>query len=299
VQDYTRPWSAHDVGRRRKFRGARGSDIVLFSGGRRNGCRPRSRLTSVAVEFAEQYGPWAIVAGASDGIGASVARLLGERGVNVMLVARRQAMLDEVAATVATETRTVALDLSGEGADEALAKSADGLDVGLLVYNAGADPNASKFLDKPLAVWQELVRRNVNTVAGACHHFGRQMAPRGRGGIVLVTSGAAWAGGDHLAVYGASKAFDLILGEALWAEWRPLGIDVLSMVLGPTDTPAFRQVLHGREFPGVADPDDVARDMLDNLTEGPTFPPEGSPFGAVARRDAVEMMSQGSAFLAE
>ncbi len=251
------------------------------------------------MEFAQRYGPWAVVAGASDGIGASVARLLGEQGVNVMLVARRQAMLDEVAATVKTETRTVVLDLSVDGADDALEQAADGLDVGLLVYNTGADPNASRFLDQPLGVWQELVRRNVNTVTGACHRFGGQMARRGGGGIVLVTSGAAWVGGDRLAAYGASKAFDLILGEALWAEWRPLGVDVLSMVLGATDTPAFRKVLHGRDFPDIADPDDVARDMLDHLTEGPTYPPEASPFGALPRRQAVELLSQGSAFLAE
>jgi uncharacterized protein len=251
------------------------------------------------TEFAAKYGPWAVVAGASEGVGSSVARLLGERGINVLLVSRRQAVLDEVAATVKSDTRAVPLDLSVEGADEALARAADGLDVGLLVYNAGADPNASRFLDKPLATWQELVRRNVNTVLGACHHFGSQLVKRGRGGIVLVTSGAAWAGGDRLASYGASKAFDLVLGEALWAEFRPHGVDVLSMVLGPTDTPAFREVLHGRDFPGMADPDDVARAMLDNLSEGPTYPPDGSPFGPVPRRDAVEMMSQGSAFLGE
>jgi short-subunit dehydrogenase len=249
--------------------------------------------------FAERYGPWAVVAGASEGVGSSVARQLGERGLNVILVARRQAILDDVAATVPADTRAVALDLSENGADQALAKVADGLDVGLLVYNAGADPHASRFLDKPLASWQELVRRNVNTVLGACHHFGSRMVERGSGGIVLVTSGAAWAGGDRLAAYGASKAFDLVLGEALWAELRPHGVDVLSMVLGPTDTPAFRRVLRGREFPGMVDPDDVARAMLDNLSEGPTYPPAGSPFGPVPRRDAVEMMSQGSAFLGE
>src|SRR5215467_7215265 len=166
------------------------------------------------MEFAERYGPWAVVAGASDGIGASVARLLGERGVSVVLVARREAMLEEVATTVKTPTRVVTLDLSGERADEALADATDDLDVGLLVYNAGADPNASRFLDKPLAVWQELVRRNVNTVLGACHRFGSRLVERGAGGIVLVTSGAAWAGGDRLAAYGATKAFDLVLGEA-------------------------------------------------------------------------------------
>jgi short-subunit dehydrogenase len=251
------------------------------------------------TEFSERYGPWAVVAGASEGIGASVARLLGERGVNVVLVARRQAALDEVAATVATDTRTVALDLSTLDADVALAAATDDLEVGLVVYNAGADPYASKFLDQPLESWAGLVRRNVDTVLGVCHRYGNAMVVRGRGGIVLVTSGAAWVGGAYLAAYSASKAFDLNLGEALWAELGPLGVDVLSMVLGPTDTPAFRRVLKGRDFDGIADPDDVAHAMLDNLANGPTFPPDGSPFGTLPRRDAVELMSQGSAFLAQ
>jgi uncharacterized protein len=249
--------------------------------------------------FSEKYGPWAVVAGASEGVGASVARLLGERGVNVVLVSRRQEVLEEVAAAVKTETRTVALDLSVPDADIRLIEATHDLEVGLLIYNAGADPYQSKFLDQPLESWAGMVRRNVDTVLGACHRYGSQMVERGRGGIVLVTSGAAWAGGAYIAAYGATKAFDLILGEALWAELKPLGVDVLSMVLGATDTPAFQKILKGREFDGVADPDDVARDMLDNLGEGPTWPPEGSPFGPVPRRQAVELMSQGSAFLAE
>src|SRR5262245_66322625 len=98
------------------------------------------------MEFSERYGPWAVVAGASEGVGASVARLLGERGVNVVLVSRRQAVLDEVASTVATETRTVALDLSTFDADAALAAATADLEVGLFVYNAGADPYSSKFV---------------------------------------------------------------------------------------------------------------------------------------------------------
>ena len=98
--------------------------------------------------FSERYGPWAVVAGASDGIGASVARLLGARGVNVVLVARRSATLEEVAATVASETRTVVLDLSEPQAATALAEATADLDVGLFVYNAGGDPNASLFLEK-------------------------------------------------------------------------------------------------------------------------------------------------------
>src|SRR5579862_2310691 len=107
-------------------------------------------VSSAPMDFAARYGPWAVVAGASEGVGSAVARLLGERGVNVVLVSRRQAVLEEVAATVKTETRTVALDLSLPDADIRLAESTDDLDVGLLIYNAGADPYQSKFLDQPL-----------------------------------------------------------------------------------------------------------------------------------------------------
>jgi uncharacterized protein len=259
--------------------------------------RGESMTAETPLEFAGKYGPWALVAGASEGVGASVARLLGDRGINVALVSRRQAALDEVADSIATETRTIELDLSTRDADIRLTEATVDLEVGLLIYNAGADPFTSRFLDQPLESWAGLVRRNVDAVVGVCHRFGSAMARRRRGGIVLVTSGAAWAGGARLAAYGASKAFDLILGEALWSELKPLGVDVLSMVLGPTDTPAFRRVLNGKPFDGMADPDDVARHMLDNLAEGPTWPPGGSPFGPMPRRQAVELMTKASSFL--
>jgi uncharacterized protein len=249
------------------------------------------------MDFAHRYGPWAVVAGASEGVGASVARLLGERGVRVVLVARNPVTLDEAAAAVPTETRTIPLDLSTEGADEALAAATADLDVGLLVYNAGADPNLSRFLDRPVDVWQAMLARNCTTVLGAAHHFGRRMVERRRGGLALVTSGAAWAGGSHLAIYGASKAFDLLLAESLWAELGPLGVDVLAVVLGATDTPALRRLIGNRDIGPLADADAVARDLLDHLGDGPTFPPDPSPSGTLRRRDAVQLMSQGAAAL--
>jgi uncharacterized protein len=248
------------------------------------------------MDFTGRYGEWAVVAGASEGVGASVARLLGERGVKVVLVARRKAALDEIAAKVGAETRTLALDLSTVDAAAALAAATADLDVGLLVYNAGADPYMSRFLDQPAEVWLGMLARNCTTVLGAVHHFAGRMAARGRGGIALVTSGAAWAGGARLATYGATKAFDLLLAESLWAELGPLGVDVLGMVLGATDTPALRRLV-GSVRAGWADADDVARDLLDNLGNGPTFPPGPTPFGTLARRDAVKLMSQGAAAL--
>jgi uncharacterized protein len=249
------------------------------------------------ADFAARYGPWAVVAGASEGVGASVARLLGERGVNVVLVARRQETLDETAATVAAGTRTVVLDLSAADAAETLAAATVDLDVGLLVYNAGADPYMSRFLDQPPDVWHAMVARNCTAVLGVTHHFAGRMVQRGSGGIVLVSSGAAWAGGSRLAVYGATKAFDLLLAESLWAELGPQGVDVLAMVLGATDTPAFRRLVGDREVGDLADADDVAGDLLDNLGNGPTFPPGPSLLGGFSRRDAVELMSQGAAAL--
>jgi short-subunit dehydrogenase len=155
----------------------------------------------------------------------------------------------------------------------------------------------SRFLDQPVDVWQGLMARNCTTVLGAVHHFGNRMRERGHGGVVLVTSGAAWAGGSHLATYGASKAFNLLLAESLWAELAPDGVDVLAMVLGTTDTPALRRLVGDRDLGDLADPDDVARDMLDHIGQGPTFPPSPSPLATLARRDAVRLMSQGAAAL--
>ena len=215
----------------------------------------------------------------------------------MVLVSRRQAVLEDVADTVLTSTRTIALDLSEPDAASRLIRDTADLEIGLLIYNAGADPNMARFLEKPLDVWQAMLTRNCTTVMASAHHFGGVMAERGHGGVVLVTSGAAWAGGSRLAVYGASKAFDLILAESLWAEFTPLGVDVLAMVLGQTDTPALRTLLDGREIDGLADPEDVVRDMFDNLANGPTWPPDPSPLGSAPRRLAVELMTAGSASL--
>ena len=208
-------------------------------------------VSSQTMDFSSQYGPWAVVAGASEGVGASVARLLGERGVNVVLVSRRQGPLDDVAAVISSGTRTVVADLSETDAITQLAEETADLDVGLLVYNAGADPYSSRFLDVPVEAWQQMVARNCTTVIGACHYFGGRMVERGHGGIALVTSGAAWAGGSGIATYGATKVFDMLLAESLWAELGPLGVDVLAMILGLTDTPAQRRLMGDREIEGI------------------------------------------------
>lgn len=259
------------------------------------------------TDFAGTYGPWAVVAGASDGTGAAFVEDLAERGVNVVLVARRRPLLEELAGRLPTQARVVAMDLSTPDAGRALAEATADLDVGLLIYNAGADDHSTAFLEQPVEDLQALVRRNCMTVLDACHQFGPRLVARGRGGLVLVTSGAAWAGGANIAAYSATKAFDLNLAEALWAEWRPHGVDVQALVMGATDTPSLRRLLEkrGGGFLELADPVDVARQSLDHLADGPTWslgmpdPRGGSPFGTLSRREAVELMSAGSASVHE
>ena len=253
------------------------------------------------------YGPWGIVAGGSDGVGAAFAREMAARGVNVVLVARRVPVLEAFAVDLrekyGVEVRPVALDLSAPGTLAELERATADLEVGLFVYNAGADDRSGPFLDKDLDAHLEMVHRNCASVLEAAYRFGAPMVSRGRGGMVLVTSGAAWAGGATLATYGATKAFDLILAESLWAEWRTSGVDVLALVRGRTDTPSHRRMLKASGGPtaGLADPDEVAAEAFDHLADGPTWicgsadPTAGSPFGALSRREAVLAMTRGAA----
>ena len=252
------------------------------------------------------YGRWAVVAGGSDGVGAAFAHRLAAAGLDVVIVARRPKVLEELAAEVRAvhgrEVRTASLDLCAPDAVTSLADVTSGLDVGVFIWNVGADPRSVRFLDKDLDEHLSLISRNCTSVTEAAYRFGGAMVARGRGAMVLVTSGAAWAGGVNLATYGATKAFDLILAEALWAEWQPSGVDVLGLVLGATDTPSFHKALgdHAGAFYDLADPDDVARTALDHLADGPTWiwgadPQGGSPFAGANRRDCVLAMSAGRA----
>jgi short-subunit dehydrogenase len=254
----------------------------------------------------QRYGPWAVVAGASDGIGAAFAERIAADGINVVLVARRKALLDEVAARLPVETRVVVVDLSAPRAIDELAAATADLEVGLFVFNAGADTVNLPLLSRDIEDLRAFVQRNCTAVLEASHAFGGRMVERGRGGVVLVTSGAAWAGGATLAVYSATKAFDANLAESLWAEWRPHGVDVLSLVLGPTDTPSLQRSLarHGGHMDNLADPAEVAAEAIAHLADGPTWahgmpdPAGPSPLATLSRRDAVELMSAGAAAVA-
>jgi uncharacterized protein len=259
------------------------------------------------MAFAEKYGPWALVAGASEGTGASFARQIAAQGVNCILVARREGPLNDLAEQIramGVEAVTASIDLAADDAAEQMARAAGNREVGLFISNAGADPNGSQFLDNDLANWDQLVARNVTSVMRACHRFAGPMRERGRGGIILVGSGACYFGLPGISVYGATKAFNLVLGEALWAELRPRGVHVLNLIMGKTDTPAHRELMDklGVPFPeDAADADEVAALGLARLPHGPVqnWGEEDDQVGmagmsAAQRRARIEMIEQMS-----
>ncbi|MER6079296.1 SDR family NAD(P)-dependent oxidoreductase [Streptomyces sp. NPDC001833] len=269
--------------------------------------RPLNRLRGddVTTPFMDAYGPWAVIAGGSDGVGSAFAHKIAARGLDVVLVARRVPVLEASAAEIrekyGVRVRTVALDLSVPDAAADLAKATSDLEIGLFVFNAGSDDAGVPFLHKNVETHASLIRRNCSAVMETAHHFGAPMTARGHGGLILVTSGAAWAGGATLSVYGATKAFDLLLAESLWAEWHEAGVHVLGLVLGRTDTPSLRRTLKGKgeASPGeLADPNDVAEAALEHLADGPVWiygsadPTGASPLGMLSRRDAVLLMSR-------
>jgi short-subunit dehydrogenase len=230
----------------------------------------------LSSQFKAKYGPWAVISGASDGTGAAFAEQLAALGLNLLLIARRAGPLAELAdrlkKSAGVEVLTLVLDLATPGAGEKILAAAARYDIGLYVSNAGADSSGSHFVDQPIEAWRSLIQRNVITLTEACHGFAKAMLGRGHGGLILMGSGAGMGGQPRVAVYSATKGFDLNLAESLWSELKHRGIDVLSVVAPAMDTPTLRRVVSARNMnpTGLVDPQDVARQALAELPRGPT-----------------------------
>jgi uncharacterized protein len=221
-----------------------------------------------------KYGPWALIAGGSEGVGAEFARLLAQAGMNLVLVARTAAALEQTAEACrgyGGEVRVVQADLSAPEACAGIVAATDGLEVGLLILVAGANTHSHEFLDGDLVAFQRVIDLNVSTPLALVHHYGQAMRARRRGGIVLLGSLAGYLGSARHTVYGGVKAFTRIFAEGLWLELREHGVDVLDLVLGVTRTPAMERIGLNFDAPGVvvAEPADVAREGLASLGRGP------------------------------
>lgn len=254
--------------------------------------------------FEERYGPWAVIVGGSEGVGASFARKLAREGLNLVLIARKPGPLAELASELRAESRvevrTASLDVTAPDMLEQVQKLTNGLDVGLLIYNAGS-VSPGPFLDSPLEDALRTLRLNSIGQLVLCHHFGRGLRERGRGGIILVGSMAGCAGGAETAVYSGAKAFTQIFAEALWAALKPCGVDVLALVIGTTRTPFMVRAGLALDHPDLpaAEPDDIAQLGLDELANGPVCVPAHleqmfQGLRSMPRATAAEFMTRGA-----
>lgn len=186
-----------------------------------------------------RYGPWAVVTGASSGIGRELALNLAEAGLNLALVARSRDTLEGLAADLkiryGVETHVVSTDLSAATGIETVMGETQDLDVGLLVAAAGFG-TSGPFLKSSLDQELEMLRVNCQAVLELSLHFGKRFAERRRGGIVLISSILGFQGTPNAAHYAATKAYVHTFAEALHAELSPQGVDVLASAPGPTSS---------------------------------------------------------------
>jgi uncharacterized protein len=195
-----------------------------------------SQMTSVDKT---RFGPWAIVTGSSSGIGREFARQLAASGINVVLVARRTHLLEELGRELATEygvqTRVVGVDLTAAGFMDLIVDATADLDVGLLISNAG-EPLPGAFLDLSLERLERQVRLDVSAPIQLIHHYGRRIADRGRGGVLLVSAMGAGRGLPFVSASAAGRSFILSLGESLHVEFAAWGVNTSTLITGPTNT---------------------------------------------------------------
>lgn len=218
----------------------------------------------------ENYGEWALVTGASSGVGREFAKLIAQKGISVVLVARGKETLEatakEIEKNYGVETKVIAVDLAKEDAVEQIISQTEGLEVGLLVNSAGY-ALSGEFVDHSADVESDMLDVNVRAPMLLSLHFAKQMKARGRGGIVFLSSIMAFGAAAGWASYNASKAHNLLLAEGIGEELRAYGVKVIALTPGSIDT-GFGARSHTKAMNGALKPDHVAKWGLKMLSCG-------------------------------
>ena len=227
------------------------------------------------TDFKALEGSWAVVAGASEGLGAAFASCLAARGMKLLLIARREPLLQTAAEALreahGVEVRCLVQDLAAPDLAEVLRKETANLDVGMLIYNAASVP-IGPFMKATDAELQQMMEVNAIGMVSAVRSVVPGMVQRGRGGVILVSSLAGLQGFPGLAGYSATKAFIINLGEALWYELKDSGVDAMACIAGAMPTPGFNRVF--KELaPGAMPAEQAAEKTLRALGKGPRFIP--------------------------
>ncbi|MEO1652873.1 MAG: SDR family NAD(P)-dependent oxidoreductase [Bacteroidota bacterium] len=259
------------------------------------------------LEFKVRYGPWALILGGSEGLGAEFARQLAQKGLHLILLARDKDQLEITAEDIrkkeAVSVITWEYDLAQPGLVPFIEKNLEGQEIAMLIYNA-AYPLIGDFLEARPEQHRALIQINIQAPQEVTYHFAQQMKAKGRGGIILLSSLAGFYGTAKVSHYAASKAYNLILAEGLWEEMRKEGIDVLALCPGRTRTPGYESSQPkkiGSLQPPLMETSPVVKEALKVLGKKPSI--ISGPYNRWAsafmrlflpRKKAVELISKNT-----
>lgn len=229
------------------------------------------------MSLSQKYGTTALIAGASEGIGAAFATALAKEGFDLILIARRIEPLkifgDSIEKNFKVNVQCIACDLSDINAVNQISDALKKKEINFLVYNAALS-YIGPFLENSSENHSLATRVNMITPLKMVHLFGEKMLSKGKGGIVLMTSLAGFQGSGFLSVYASCKAFNRILAESLWYEWKNSGVDIIGCCAGATSTPGYLKTKPektGFFTPRVLRPEEVAVDCLRMIGKRPSF----------------------------
>jgi uncharacterized protein len=229
------------------------------------------------MKLKQKYGSTALVAGASEGIGASFATCLAAEGMDLVLIARRPEPLHQLADllenTYNIDVMCIVCDLGSINAATRIQEELNGREISLLVYNAALS-YLGPFIKNSLENHSRAAQVNMITPMNLIHSFGEKMLSKGKGAIILMTSLAGFQGSGYLSFYAATKAFNRVLGESLWYEWKNSGVDVIACCAGATATPGFKNTRPEKAAffaPKVQSPEEVVNECFKKLGKQPSF----------------------------
>ena len=225
----------------------------------------------------KKYGEWALIAGGSEGIGAAYADALALEGIHLVLVARNAEKLNSFAKSIRekfkVEVLCVSCDLADPDASEIIIEQLDGRHIGLFVYNAGLS-YIGKFEENSEEHHRQIMQINVVTQTKLVQALGSKMLAKGKGAIIIMASLAGMQGTGFITAYAATKAYNKVLAESLYYEWKERGVDVIACVAGATATPNYLNTKPddpGLIKPTVQNPDQVVEECFKKLGKTPSF----------------------------
>jgi hypothetical protein len=228
-------------------------------------------------DLGKKYGKLALVAGASEGIGAAFSATLAKAGIDLILIARRKEPLEQVASDLygkyKVNVRTFSCDLSEPDSIKQIQSAVNDKHVDMLVYNAALS-FIGPFENDTMDHCNRIATANMITPMNLVKIFGEEMVKRGRGAIILMSSMAGSQGSGFLSSYAASKAFNRVFAESLWYEWKDKGVDVIACCAGATSTKNYLATNPGKSSlfaPRVTTPEEVVEECFRHLGKRPSF----------------------------